>query len=412
MREFYEYSTEHSIPLLGFKPDRTYDIQVTATAVNGAAVTAAPGTERDDRRSAGPVPACPNTGEPADENGARATHSSIFETAAEERRGGPAHTMMVDALGDVVWYSLINPGDIRMLPSTDLFYTFGGDETIHVTNLLGEDLRIWQASLSGDTPADGAIPVNAENFHHEAFPTEHGTIITTVHRDRMVANYPTSETDPDAPTETVTAIDDPIIEFDWETGAIINEWSLMDVLDPTRIGYLSVGVNRRNDWAHINAVIHDPRDDTVITSLRHQDSVVKFRRSDGSVVWALGPPENWKAQYQQHLLTPVGTPFAWQYHQHAPMVTPQGLMMFDNGNFRNSPFNGPVVEDVDNASRAVEFYIDEANMEISQLWEFHGTNGDEHYARFICDADWPRLQTKCFGHVWRHHLYEPRGHER
>ncbi len=90
-----------------------------------------------------------------------------------------------------------------------------------------------------------------------------------------------------------------------------------------------------------------------------------------------------------YLLTPDGTPFEWEYHQHAPVITPQGtLLLFDNGNFRASPFHEPPVEDEDNYSRAVEYRIREDSMEVAQEWEYGTDAAERLYARAVSDADW------------------------
>ena len=78
--------------------------------------------------------------------------------------------------------------------------------------------------------------------------------------------------------------------------------------------------------------------------------------------------------WQPYLLNPVGTPFAWQYGATCADLTPQGtLLLFDNGNFRASPFAASV-PDPTNYSRAVEYQINEHTMEVSQVWDYGRTN--------------------------------------
>jgi hypothetical protein len=121
--------------------------------------------------------------------------------------------------------------------------------------------------------------------------------------------------------------------------------------------------------------------------MRNQDAIVKFSRT-GQLKWILGPPENWGPEWQPYLLTPVGTPFEWNYAQHAPILTPQGTLLFyDDGNCRAEPFDPPV-PDQDNYSRAAEFSIDETNMEVSQVWEFADTNDDRLYTGALGNAAW------------------------
>jgi arylsulfate sulfotransferase len=86
------------------------------------------------------------------------------------------------------------------------------------------------------------------------------------------------------------------------------------------------------------------------------------------------------------LLAPVGT-LDWQYHQHAPMITGSGnLVLFDNGNFGASPFDGNTP--MNGPSRAVEFAINETTMEITQVWDFGFSPDPEAYSDRIGDADW------------------------
>ena len=165
------------------------------------------------------------------------------------------------------------------------------------------------------------------------------------------------------------------------------------MLDPLRISYLGGMIGTVWDSEHANAVIEDPRDDSLIVSLRAQNAVIKFYRATGQLKWILGPHENWGAPWQPYLLNPVGTPFLWQYGQHAPVLTPQGnLLLFDNGNFRASPF-ATSVPDTANYSRAVEYQINEDTMEVSQVWDYGRTNVAQRlYVDHEGNAE-PELQT-------------------
>jgi len=193
-----------------------------------------------------------------------------------------------------------------------------------------------------------------------------------------------------------------IVEFARD-GTIVNEWSMLDLLDPFRLGYSSDGgfwngfyqdnfdengVSR--DWSHGNAVIHDPADDSIIVSLRHQDAVVKFSRQTGELRWILGPHENWDLQFGEFLLTPLSDEdekFFFQYHQHAPKITDEGtIILYDNGNFRASPFD-PTLPNADLFSRAVEYDINELTMEVEKVWEYGQFEDEIIFTPFVGDAD-------------------------
>ena len=395
----------HSVPLFGFKPGRAYDVTVTLTDLAGN--TLEPGTLSF---TTDPLPenfppldvlvSDPDNMEPG------------FSLLLVRNRIGVGHYVMIlDRVGDVVWYQSLNAGDLRQLPNGNLFYLSSPGGVVEA-NLLGDVIRCWHPAGSPDEPPlPDCIEVDSTDdhpvfFHHEVFPTEHGTILTLDRVDRLVQGYPTSDIDPDAPTADTIVIDEPIVEFDMETGEILHYYSLVDMLDPRRIGFDSVGPTppcpARNpeckaDWVHDNAIIYDPSDDTYIVSLRHQDAVIKVARATGELVWILGNHWGWAPEFEPYLLTPVGSPFAWQYHQHAPMLTPEGtLLLFDNGNDKAMPFEidpdtGEPVEpipDADNFSRAVEYLIDPENMTVQQVWESDGNAGVDLYARFLSDADW------------------------
>jgi len=298
------------------------------------------------------------------------------EFKATRANTGSAYVIIVDQAGEVVWFYGI-PSNVwgeRRLKDGD--FLIPHPRSFSKVNMLGQTVRTW------DLPG-------GMTYHHDVLPTERGTMLFLSDASRTVTNYPTSTTNSAAPLQTTTVWHNPIVEMSFETGAILNTWSDIDMLDPTRIGYLSLARNTLGyDWTHSNAVIEDKRDDSIIVSSRHQNAVFKFSRATGQLKWILGPHEKWGPEFQQYLLTPVGTPFEWQYAQHAPMLTPQGtLLLFDNGNHRAIPFDPPIVE-TNNYSRAVEYNINEETMEVSQLWEYGKNAAPRLYTDRVGDANW------------------------
>jgi arylsulfate sulfotransferase len=184
-------------------------------------------------------------------------------------------------------------------------------------------------------------------------------------------------------------------------GTVVQEWSLLDILDPYRISYDSLdpdwklvyGEEETTDWSHGNAVVVDPADGGIVVSLRNQDAVVKFSRDAGELVWILGPHGRWEAPWSDALLTPTtqssgdrGSPFEWSYHQHAPMFMPDGaVLLFDNGNGRAIPPD-PELDTEERYSRAVEYRIDEATRAVTQTWAYGGPD-DPWYSGALGDAD-------------------------
>ena len=234
------------------------------------------------------------------------------------------------------------------------------------------------------------MPDNLSIDEHDGVPTDHHTFLYINDYSQAVSGFPTSATVPDAPTQTATVDADGIVEMSSTNGSLLNNWSLLDMLDPVRVTYLTFGTPSGFgvDWGHANAVIEDPSDDSIIASLRNQNAVIKFSRATGQLVWILGPPQNWGPEWQPYLLTPVGTPFAWNYGQHAPTLTPQGtLLVYDDGNFRASPFDPPVADSA-NYSRAVEYDINEQTMEVTQVWQYGQNVPEPLFTPYLGSADW------------------------
>jgi len=406
--EFAEFKTDFSLPVLGLKPDTRYSVEVKVTDQNNRQLIAAPALQA----VTGPLPddfphidvsvSRPELMEPGytmmarfiRAGGDREITLAGFGTGLEEQTlpdwicsalswaavcgssKAPTYTIMVDNAGDVVWYSSL--GDITnyQLEDGTLLYRSGND-VVNV-DMLGNEI----SRVTLDDPGTGLT--------HELTPTVDQTYLSITIQQATVEDFPTSDTDPNAPRKTAEIEDNPIVEFD-SKGKLLRMWRLVDMLDTSRIGYNSLNMrDLGRDWAHVNSVIHDPRDDSIIMSLRHQDALVKFSRSTGELKWILGPHSNWSPEFQALLLTPVGEPFEWQFHQHSPVITPSGtILVFDNGNYRASPFDGnPRVPNWRNYSRAVEYAIDEEKMEVRQVWEYGKYAEKRLYAAHISDANW------------------------
>lgn len=184
-----------------------------------------------------------------------------------------------------------------------------------------------------------------------------------------------------------STIQDHILELDQDSGAVLNDWDLATVFDPTRTTYIdperfSPG---SGDWLHTNGLAYSNVDESIIVSGRHQ-GVAKIRR-DGTLVWLLAPHKGWNEPQSEKLLTAVdatltpydepvqlgdtaaGDPsapeFDWAFGHHSPALMPNGdLILFDNGSSRHWGNICGVV------SRAVIYHVDEAAMTVRQMGQF------------------------------------------
>jgi len=359
-KDFYDYTTNHSVPLLGFKPNQTNQILITVYDKDRNASTA----PQLLTFITAPLPMdFPVYTVLTNEPDMMEPGYMLFMMA---NRGGDRtnYIAAMDNSGNVVWYMPISTIDseARQLDDGNLFIEQQAPSNNFVEiNMLGETVRTLHP------PAQYPV-VNT----HEGLVTDHGTILYLSDVSRGVTNFPTSDTNSNPALETTNIDDNPIVEISYTNGAFLNAWSPLKVIDPTRVTYLTYGTASGSpvgvDSEHANAIIDDTNDNSIIVSLRNQNAVYKFSRSTGQLRWVLGPPELWGTNWQPYLLTPVGEPFDWNYGQHAPELTPEGtLLLYNDNNYAASPFDVSV-QDPTNHSCAVEYAINETTMTVSEVW--------------------------------------------
>jgi arylsulfate sulfotransferase len=379
-KDFFDFGTNHSETLLGFRPGETNLILVTVFDKFRNAATApelltfvTPALPSDFPTSA-VLTDQPDLMEPG---------YTLF--IVHNLTVGSHYVTLMDSCGQVVWWSRAPQGadyDVRQLGNGNLFIPQQTPANSFVEiNMLGQTVRSW-------TPPAG-FPVDG----HDGIPTDHGTILYLTNTNRVVRNFPDSMAT-NAALVTKTIDDSPIFEISATNGALLHAWSPLDMLDPTRVTYLtyvSPGPKGVDNY-HANAILEDASDNSILVSLRNQNAIIKFSRT-GQLKWILGPPENWKTNrqgtnLQEYLLHPVGTPFEWNYAEHSLMLTPQRtLLTFDNGNYRANPF-APPVADPTNYSRGVEFSINETNMEVTQVWDSTAAGGDRLFTPIFGKTQW------------------------
>jgi arylsulfate sulfotransferase len=370
--EFGDVSRHHNVPVLGLYEN--YDNHVDLTLFN------AEGEELEVRSyTVSTPPPNPNLPEIVIEHAEPAamvegmTLVSYFGNAGELF---PNRAFVFDRWGDVRWLldydghpslgDLSFDVGVERLANGNLYFGSQQTDEIYEVDMLGRVLNSW------NMPGFG--------FHHQVLEKPDGNFLVTVH------NW------------SVSTIEDHVVEIGRTTGAVVNVWDLTQSLDPDRRTWS----DRTTDWAHVNAVAYDERDDTIIVSARHQ-GVAKLTRNN-RVVWILAPHRGWQTagdgtDLSQLLLQPLdaaGTPitdadvlsgdanhpdFEWNWYQHATKVMPNGhLLLFDNGDNRNYVGQGPY-------SRAVEFSIDAEDRTVQQVWSYGKQRGAETYSRIVSDVD-------------------------
>ena len=249
-------------------------------------------------------------------------------------------------------------------------------------DVAGNTVRAWYAAERPQGPVEGGIPVPVRSLHHQPHQMHNGNFLAISAHSRRIKDWPASVHDPDVCRADRDIVGDMVVEFTPE-GEVVWSWDSFDHLDPYRIGYDALdaywhvrGFPGAADWTHGNGVTHDPRDDSVLLSLRLQDCILKIDRASGDIKWILGDHAGWSPELQPKLLKPVGKPFRWPWHMHNPRITSEGtIVLFDNGIYgarpghKRIPFHRSL-------SRGVEYRVDEASMTVEQIWSSALTEDD------------------------------------
>ncbi len=285
----------HFLPVYGLKSDRVYSVELLLDGVASGQMMAVTPPLPADFPTLSVNVSDPNAMEPG------FTLLDCFGRGSSDPR--PGYTIIVDDLGEVVWYSkVVCCGDCEQLQNGNLF-------NFHQST--GAAPGAWEHDLLGVQHSDVTLEDPGTQLHHDLERTPMGTFVSLTHFSVEIDDFPTSETDPNAPTALTLVRDEPVVEF-LPDGTLRDWWLLTDMLDSTRIGYNSLRSSPEGvDWVHTNAVTYDPSDDSFIVSSRHQDAVFKFSRATGDLVWILGPPENWSTEFQPFLLAPDRDPVSF-----------------------------------------------------------------------------------------------------
>ncbi|MDT0555513.1 aryl-sulfate sulfotransferase [Patiriisocius hiemis] len=257
--------------------------------------------------------------------------------------------------------------------------------------MFGSKMNIYEYDMLGNKKK--TIPINTNYWlHHELIELPDGNLLLAVKkRDSYVI----------IDGERMLSNNDFIIVINPETYEVIKEWDVAKHLDVNR---QDLNRKTKGNWIHINGLAYDESDKSIIVSGRNQ-GICKISWDD-ELKWILSPQKNWGKSGREgngidtneFLLTAIdkdGKPFGkevqegnvshgnfdFPWGQHAPEVLPNGnILLFDNGYLRN--FNKEI-----SYSRAVEYDIDEENMQVKQVWEYGKDKGSEYAALLISEAD-------------------------
>ena len=353
-------------------------------------------------------------------NSTRATWNNPMGGALQWNR--PPVNAVIDTTGAIRWY--MDPDAIYDL---DSIYSAGVMMGFHQNKdgafTWGYGQRYVKYDLMGREIFNRRLPDGYNDFSHAMDNMQNGDYLLRVAN----ADFPRAD------GKHVRTVRDVIIEVD-QNGNVVDEWRLMEILDPYRDNVLKAldqgavclnidetkagqtmsteelakqdqnndfgditGVGPGRNWAHVNSVDYDPTDDSIIISVRHQSAIIKIGR-DKKVKWILGAPQGWKGDFAKKILTPVdknGNPlkctdvaceggFDWTWTQHTGWRIDSKsnkdiiyVSAFDNGDGRG--MEQPALPEM-KYSRAVIYKIDQNKMTVEQIWEYGKDRGHDWYS--------------------------------
>lgn len=317
-------------------------------------------------------------------------------------------------------------------------YLMGIRETPRGTFTAVQGQHWYEFDMLGQILEDHKLPRGYLDASHESIETVNGTVLLRVGK----RDYRRED------GLHVHTIRDQIIEVD-KSGRVVDVRDLTKILDPMRDALLgaldagavcvnvdlahagqqaklesdtpfgdALGVGAGRNWAHVNSIAYDAKDDSIIISSRHQ-GVVKIGR-DKQVKWILAPSKGWNKQLASKLLKPVdkqgkaltcdengkcdNTDFDFTYTQHSAWISSKGtLTVFDNGDGRG--LEQPALPSM-KYSRFVEYKIDEKKGTVQQLWEYGKERGYDFYSPITSVIEYQKDRDTVFGFSGSIHLFD------
>ncbi len=237
-------------------------------------------------------------------------------------------------------------------------------------------------STSGVVELDmlGYVHKNYEiegGYHHDGYELENGNLIilTSKRGGGSLADY--------------------VVEVDRNTGKVVKDWSLKDIALKVDPDLLEPG---EITWGWINSVFYDKNTDSLILSLRNQNSVVAIDYQTGNIKWILGEEKYWSSKFKDYLIKGIGDDFIYPQGQHSVNILSDGrLSIFNNG------YNAYKEETVsckslkNNASYAMVYSLDLNNKTAKVDWKF---GGKEYFSYALSSFTYSTNGHRVFNSGW------------
>ena len=275
--------------------------------------------------------------------------------------------LAIDASGDIRWYL----SDKSFNGSVMLTHLKNGNMLIGSGEAIPDSYNNLYKVFEITPLGQYINEYNVYGIHHDIREESNGNLI-------FAASMEGSESQ-----------NDYIVEIDRETGEMLRDWNLREIIPMTEYDTQPPYTGGLSNWIHNNAVWYIEKEDAFIISGRHQNMVMKFDAKTGEIRWILSKTVGeLNEKLRPYLLSPLNENFEYPMSQHAAMAAPDGsILVFDNRNFDSVDTEGNLIQDK-LYSRAVKYVVDEENMTIEEVWEYGKETEGELYSSFVSDVDY------------------------
>lgn len=231
--------------------------------------------------------------------------------------------VVLDANGSPVWYTKAAAGITSARLSAD------GTGVYFIQNFVDDRAANGLVIVGFDgTRREIAVP----DAHHDVIEGPAGGYVTFVTTYRDI--------------DGTTVAGDQLVEVA-EDGSQRVVWDAFDNLEVVENAGFEATQLDGADWTHANGLVYDADDDSYVISLYFTEQVVKVDRATGDTVWILGG---------------LGSDFTFADDdafgpQHAPELTDDGLLLFDN-------------RGISDGSRLVAYSLDAAAGTATNTWSW------------------------------------------
>lgn len=365
---FEEYTTDHSIPVLGLYADTDNEVTVKLTNEAGTSV---------EKKVTIKTGALAKSIAEIEVNEADTGKMALGDSELTFVVPSTKRAYAFDANGDVRWYSTrYNSHIFKELANGNLLYLTkesNDADTYNVlleTDYLGKIYNRYDFSSSSASNDTGKSEGEMTVIHHDGIELPSGNLLLTVNDG---SNY----------------IEDTMIELNRETGEIEKKIDLKDIL-PESFYEAYDSTSREDgkiDWFHQNSVEYDEADDSIIISGRHQDTIMKIDYSTNEIKWIMGDSSGWPESYQKYFLD---GDIKASGGQHAAIVLPDqddnaettDILYYDN----NISVTRGDEADSEKYSEARQVRINEEDRTIEEVWTFGEDLGEAYFTKIIGSA--------------------------